>query len=61
MLQRARHRLGDRGEYILANLLDLPFDDSAFDCAISLHTIYHIDKEDQEGAVRELLRVTKSG
>lgn len=32
-----------------------------FDCAISLHAIYHIDKSLQEQAVRKLIKITKPG
>lgn len=60
-LDEARDKLGDRGEYVRASLLDLPFADDHFDAAVSLHTIYHIDSERQEDAVRELLRVLKPG
>lgn len=58
-LKKAESRLGSKGEYVKASLLDLPFDDNFFDASISLHTIYHIDKDLQEQAVRELIRVTK--
>ncbi len=60
-LDEARDKLGDRGEYVRASLLDLPFPDGHFDAAVSLHTIYHVDRERQEDAVRELLRVLKPG
>lgn len=60
-LDAARSKLGDRGEYVRASLLDLPFPDGHFDAAVSLHTIYHVDEKDQETAVRELLRVLKPG
>jgi SAM-dependent methyltransferase len=60
-LDEARGKLGDRGEYVRASLLDLPFPDGHFDAAVSLHTIYHIDADRQERAVRELLRVVKPG
>ncbi len=60
-LGEARNKLGDRGEYVQASLLDLPFPDAHFDAAVSLHTIYHIEREEQERAVRELLRVSKPG
>lgn len=60
-LDGAREQLGDRGDYVRASLLDLPFPDDYFDAAVSLHTIYHIDGELQETAVRELLRVLKPG
>jgi SAM-dependent methyltransferase len=60
-LDEARAKLGDRGDYVRASLLDLPFPDDHFDAAISLHTIYHIESDRQERAVRELLRVLKPG
>jgi ubiquinone/menaquinone biosynthesis C-methylase UbiE len=60
-LEEAREKLGDRGEYVQASLLDLPFPDDHFDAAVSLHTIYHVDSARQEDAVRELLRVLKPG
>jgi ubiquinone/menaquinone biosynthesis C-methylase UbiE len=60
-LDEARAKLGDRGEYVCASLLDLPFPDDHFDAAVSLHTIYHIDRERQEEAVRELVRVLRPG
>ncbi len=60
-LAQAQERLGSRGEYRKASILELPFPDNTFDCSLSLHTIYHIDREQQAGAVRQLLRVTKPG
>jgi SAM-dependent methyltransferase len=60
-LAEARAKLGDRGEYVRASLLELPFPAGCFDAAVSLHTIYHIDRERQESAVRELIRVLKPG
>src|SRR6476660_6490520 len=60
-LDEARIKLGDRGEYVRASLLDLPFPEDHFDAAVSLHTIYHIERDRQEGAVRELLRVLRPG
>jgi len=60
-LVQARQRLGDHGEYLNVNILELPFRDDFFDAAVSLHTIYHIDMHQQEMAVRELLRVTRRG
>ena len=60
-LDEARRKLGDRGDYVRASLLELPFPADRFDAAVTLHTIYHIDSEQQEAAVRELLRVLKPG
>jgi len=60
-LDEARAKLGERGEYVRASLLELPFPDDRFDALVSLHTIYHIEQDRQEHAVRELLRVLKPG
>ncbi len=60
-LAEARNKLGVRGDYVRASLLELPFPGDHFDAAVSLHTIYHIDRERQEDAVRELIRVLKPG
>jgi len=60
-LESARKKVGDHGVFLPGSFFDIPLDDDFFDCAISLHTIYHIDKDRQEEAVRKLLRVTKPG
>jgi SAM-dependent methyltransferase len=60
-LDEACAKLGDRGEYVRASILDLPFPDDHFDAAVSLHTIFHIDRDRQEDAVRQLLRVLRPG
>jgi ubiquinone/menaquinone biosynthesis C-methylase UbiE len=46
---------------VLASILELPLADKSIDAGVSLHTIYHIDKDLQEAAVRQLLRVMKPG
>jgi len=58
-LDEAKLKLGEKAELHCASLLTLPFENNSFDAALSLHTIYHIDKDNQEKAVRELLRVAK--
>jgi len=60
-LEQAKLKLGEHGDYVCTSLLELPFSDNNFDASLSLHTIYHIDKEQQGRAVRELIRVTKIG
>jgi ubiquinone/menaquinone biosynthesis C-methylase UbiE len=60
-LDEARAQLGERGDYVRASLLELPFPDDQFDAVVSLHTIYHVEEDRQEHAVRELLRVLKPG
>jgi len=60
-LTDARKKIGRHGEYFHGNFLDMDFENNFFDCTVSLHTIYHIDKDKQENAVRRLLAVTKPG
>ena len=60
-LEQARKRIGDHGVFLHGSFFDIPLEENFFDCAVSLHTIYHIDKDRQEEAVRKLIRVTKSG
>jgi ubiquinone/menaquinone biosynthesis C-methylase UbiE len=60
-LEIARQKIGDHGVFLHGSFFDIPLDENFFDCAISLHTIYHMDKDKQEEAVRKLLYVTKIG
>jgi ubiquinone/menaquinone biosynthesis C-methylase UbiE len=60
-LKMAEEKIGDHGIFLNDSFFKLPFEDNFFDCAISLHTIYHMNKEKQEEAVRKLIRITKTG
>ncbi len=60
-LDEAKKKIGSHGIYLHGSFLDIDVKENYFDCAISLHTIYHIDKDLQENAVRKLLYVTKPG
>ena len=60
-LINARKALGDRGLYVLADVTDLPLEDGTVDGAVSLHTIYHVPREEQESAFGELHRVLAPG
>lgn len=60
-LKQAETKLGPRGKYLNCSILDLPLEANSVDAAVSLHTIYHIEADSQEKAVRELLRVVKPG
>lgn len=60
-LDAAKEKIGDHGVFLCGSWFDIPLDENSFDCAISLHTIYHIDKDKQEEAVRKLINVTKPG
>lgn len=58
-LAEAKRKIGDHGVFLHGSFFDIPLEENFFDCAISLHTIYHIDKDRQEEAVRKLIKVTK--
>jgi len=60
-IEICKKKLGDKGEYHLTSLLDLPLDDGAVDAALCTHVIYHIDQNHQRQAISELIRVTKPG
>jgi ubiquinone/menaquinone biosynthesis C-methylase UbiE len=60
-LSLAEKKIGDHGIYLNGSFFDIPLSDNYFDCSISLHTIYHMDKDKQSTAVNKLLDVTKPG
>ncbi|MBI4697586.1 MAG: class I SAM-dependent methyltransferase [Nitrospirae bacterium] len=60
-LDDAKKKIGDHGVFLQGSFFDIDLKENYFDCSISLHTIFHIDKERQEEAVRKLLKVTKPG
>ncbi len=60
-LAKARERIGGHGEFLCGSFFDIELPEDFFDCAVSLHTIYHMDSDKQEEAVRKLLHVTKPG
>lgn len=60
-LESAKNKIGDHGVFLNGSIFDIPLKENFFDCTISLHTIYHIDKDKQEMAVRKLINVTKPG
>src|ERR1051325_10657100 len=60
-LKEAQRKLGDKGVYLLADITNLPLKDDAVDAAISLHTIYHVPKDEQALAFQEIHRVLAPG
>ena len=60
-LREARRKLGDKGVYILGDITNLPLQSDAIDAVVSLHTIYHVPKDEQRNAFEELYRVLKPG
>ncbi len=57
----ARNKLANRGEFVVASILDIPKPDNHFDAVYCPHVIYHIGRDHQAKAVRELIRVTNPG
>ena len=55
----AKKKLGNRGKYYCKDFFQIRFKKNFFDCVLSLHTIYHIDKNLQLNAVKKLLSVSK--
>jgi SAM-dependent methyltransferase/uncharacterized protein YbaR (Trm112 family) len=56
-LIEARRALGERGVCVCGSLLRAPLRNAIFDGILASHCIYHIDKDLQGVAIRELLRV----
>jgi SAM-dependent methyltransferase len=57
----AERKLGTAASYRRDSIVETALPDSLFDAAFCAHVIYHIDKDEQEAAVRQLLRVTRPG
>jgi SAM-dependent methyltransferase len=60
-IEIARRKLEGRGQFILGSILDIPLAADHFDAVYCAHVIYHIDKDRQHDAIRELIRVTRPG
>ncbi len=60
-LKEARRKLGDKGIYILADITNLPLEDNLVDSVVSLHTIYHVPRDEQGKALHEIYRVLEPG
>jgi len=60
-LKEAQKKLGDKGIYILGDVTNIPLQDNVVDGAVSLHVIYHVPKDEQVYAFRELHRVLRPG
>lgn len=60
-LIEARNKIGNHGEFLHGSFFDLDFEDDYFDCIVSIHTIYHMDKDLQATAIRKMLSIVKKG
>jgi SAM-dependent methyltransferase len=55
-LKEARKRIGKQGLYVVADVANLPFKPGVFDGIVSLHTLHHLNLDDQLRAYMELHR-----
>tara|TARA_B100000886_G_scaffold315830_1_gene254057 strand:+ start:72 stop:827 length:756 start_codon:yes stop_codon:yes gene_type:complete len=55
----AKKKLKKRGKYYVADFMELNFPSNFFDCSLSMHTIYHMNKKIQEKAIRKMIKITK--
>jgi ubiquinone/menaquinone biosynthesis C-methylase UbiE len=60
-LKEARKRLGDKGLYVVSDVVHLTFKSNAFDGLVSLHTLHHISPEEQPAAYVGFTRVLQPG
>jgi ubiquinone/menaquinone biosynthesis C-methylase UbiE len=59
-LSEAKKKLGEKGICVLADMTNMPFKDASIDGFVSLNTIYHIPKDEQLTAMKELYRILAS-
>ena len=56
----AKKKIGiKKGKFYCGDFFKIKFKNNFFDCAISLHTIYHINKNKQKLAINKLINITK--
>ena len=60
-LKAARSTVGERGLYVVADIVHLPFEKSAFDAVVSIHAVHHLPLEEHKGAYLEFHRVLRPG
>ena len=60
-IKEAKKVLGKKGKYFCDDFMNINFKENYFDCSVSMHTIYHINKNDQKKVVEKLLKITKKG
>lgn len=60
-LSLCKERLKDGGLYLCTSMTNLGLEESTCDATLCEHALYHVNRNLQERAVRELIRVTKPG
>ncbi|HOO32246.1 MAG TPA: class I SAM-dependent methyltransferase [Thermotogota bacterium] len=43
------------------DVVDLPFEDNSFDCALAYHSVYHVDTEGMKKVVDQISRIIRPG
>jgi SAM-dependent methyltransferase len=59
MVEEARAVLGDRADYVVTDVQELPFADESFDAVVANHMLFHV--EDRARALGEIARVLRPG
>jgi ubiquinone/menaquinone biosynthesis C-methylase UbiE/uncharacterized protein YbaR (Trm112 family) len=59
-LSEVKRKLGDKAVCVLCDMTNMPFKDDVMDGFVSLNTVYHIPKDEQVTAIKELYRVLAS-
>lgn len=60
-IKTAKLKLRNKGKYYCNDFFKIKLKKNYFDCILSLHTIYHIDKKLQAKAVKKLINISKKG
>jgi SAM-dependent methyltransferase len=60
-LKAARSTVGERGLYVVADIVHLPFETNAFDAVVSMHAVHHLPLEEHKKAYLEFHRVLGPG
>jgi ubiquinone/menaquinone biosynthesis C-methylase UbiE len=58
-LKQAKNKIGVKGKYYCGDFFKMNFKQNYFDCILSMHTIYHINKNKQAKAVKKLIKLAK--
>ncbi len=58
-IEEAKKKLGKKGKYYCKDFLKLKFKKNTFDCILSMHTIYHINKNQQRKVILKMIDIVK--
>jgi SAM-dependent methyltransferase len=58
-IREAKKKLKKHGRYYCKDILKIKFKKNYFDCILSMHTIYHINKNSQKKVINRLIEISK--